>query len=140
MGSPIFRANIINILIDYSTKMDKILDKMIILMAGLELVAILQPTPLDRVLDLTLDTEMLTFLDLLIAEALQMLSTPTKFASNNPETSRLDTTIVPTSNAHSKSHVVVGNLPMAAGETPTPILASKQPHVIPLNHSSLTEL
>ena len=42
--------------------MDKVLKEMRILVIGLELMAIFQPTPLDRVLDQLLDTEF--YLDL----------------------------------------------------------------------------
>ena len=86
----IFEAKVIKILVNYTTKWKNILDDIRILITSLDLVAIPQPTLLNKVSNFLLDMETLMFLDLLKVKALQTLSTPTKLASKNLKTFRLD--------------------------------------------------
>ena len=116
LGS-IFGSKVINILVDYTTKMDKILKEMKIFMTCLDLGPIPQSTFLKKFLDLSLDTKILNlFLDQLMAEAQQTLSTPTKPISKNPKTFRLNKPAEPASDACFRPETIVENALEAARE------------------------
>ena len=109
-------------------------------MTSLDMVAILQSTPLDKVLDLLLDRKTLTFLDMLRIEALQMLSIQTKPIARNPKNPKLDKSTNPTLNKRSRPKVIVEVALEMIGDTPMPSPSLAQPEVTSQSHPSFAEL
>ena len=93
----VFGANVINVLVDYSAKMDRILDEMKVHFIRLKPVRTSQPTPLDKVSNIFIKTKVLLSFNQWTAKDLLDLATPSQPPSKQSKTSRVDKTLVPSS-------------------------------------------